>query len=147
MWQIYLNCHQRMGTLPLKKRVNLDKCSFAKNAVSWQMQFRDKTAYVWGVCYWWDPSLSMSPAHRNAHFMPPWIQVKYEYKNRWSPLQRLNAHVLIEQPRGSADGPCQPTGSYIGCTICSTVVIATRNTNERKMRLLQKKLNCIIYFG
>ena len=29
MWQIYLNYHQRMGILPLKKRVNRDKCSFA----------------------------------------------------------------------------------------------------------------------
>ena len=28
-WQIYLNCHQRMGILPMKKRVNNDKCSFA----------------------------------------------------------------------------------------------------------------------
>ena len=28
MWQIFLNCHQRMGMLPLKKRVNRDKCSF-----------------------------------------------------------------------------------------------------------------------
>ena len=29
MWQIYLNYHQRMGILPLKKRVNRDKCIFA----------------------------------------------------------------------------------------------------------------------
>ena len=28
MWQIYLNCHQKMGILNLKKRVNCDKCSF-----------------------------------------------------------------------------------------------------------------------
>ena len=28
MWQIYLNCHQKMGILNLKKRVNRDKCSF-----------------------------------------------------------------------------------------------------------------------
>ena len=27
-WQIYLNYHQRMGILLLKKRVNCDKCSF-----------------------------------------------------------------------------------------------------------------------
>ena len=38
---------------------------------SQQMQFRDKTAYVWGLRYGWDPSLSMSPARRLAHFMPP----------------------------------------------------------------------------
>ena len=36
-----------------------------------QMQFHDKTAYVWGLRYRWDPSLSMSPARRLAHFMPP----------------------------------------------------------------------------
>ena len=28
-WQIYLNYHQRMGILPLKKRVDYAKCSFA----------------------------------------------------------------------------------------------------------------------
>ena len=28
MWQIYLNFYQRMVILPLKKRVNWDKCSF-----------------------------------------------------------------------------------------------------------------------
>ena len=38
-----------------------------------QMQFRDKTAYVWGLCYRWDPTLSMNPVRRFAHFMPPWI--------------------------------------------------------------------------
>ena len=43
-----MNFYQRMGILPLKKRVNRDKCSFA-------------TAYVWGLCYWWDPSLSRNP--------------------------------------------------------------------------------------
>ena len=26
-----------------------------------QMQFHDKTAYVWGHRYWWDPSLLMNP--------------------------------------------------------------------------------------
>ena len=28
-WQVYLNYHQRMGLLPLKKHVDCDKCSFA----------------------------------------------------------------------------------------------------------------------
>ena len=28
---------------------------------SWQMQFRDKTAYVWGLSYRWDPLLSRNP--------------------------------------------------------------------------------------
>ena len=37
-----------------------------------QMQFHDKTAYVWGLRYRWDPSLSMNPVRQFAHFMPPW---------------------------------------------------------------------------
>ena len=40
------------------------------------MQFHDKTAYVWGLRYRWDPSLSMNPVRRFAHFMPPWIYDK-----------------------------------------------------------------------
>ena len=36
-----------------------------------QMQFHDKTAYVWVLCYWWDSSLSMNPVRQFAHFMPP----------------------------------------------------------------------------
>ena len=35
-----------------------------------QMQLHDKTAYVWGHRYWWDPSLSRKPLPR---FMPPWL--------------------------------------------------------------------------
>ena len=40
-----------------------------------QMQLCDKTAYVWGLCYRWDPSLSRNPVSRFPHFMPPWSQV------------------------------------------------------------------------
>ena len=32
-----------------------------KEPKSRQMQFHDKTAYVWGLRYWWDPSLLMNP--------------------------------------------------------------------------------------
>ena len=39
------------------------------------MQFRDKTAYVWGLCYRWDPSLSRNPVPRFPHFMPPWSEL------------------------------------------------------------------------
>ena len=48
-----------------------------KTRKSRQMQFSDKTAYVWGLRYWWDPLLSMSPARRLAHFMPPWSLVLF----------------------------------------------------------------------
>ena len=33
-------------------------------------RFRDKTAYVWGLRYWWDPSLSRKPLPHFPHFMP-----------------------------------------------------------------------------
>ena len=44
------------------------------------MQFHDKTAYAWGLRYQWDPSLSMNPVRRFAHFMPPciWTRLKYQ---------------------------------------------------------------------
>ena len=54
-----MNYHQKMGILALKKRKSRQK------------QFRDKTAYVWGLRYRWDPSLSMNPVRWFAHFMPP----------------------------------------------------------------------------
>ena len=48
------------------------------------MQFRDKTAYVWGLRYRWDPSLSMNPVRQFAHFMPPCIWViEYTSTNIW----------------------------------------------------------------
>ena len=40
-----------------------------------QMQFHDKTVYVWGLRYRWDPSLSMNPVRQFAHFMPPCCMV------------------------------------------------------------------------
>ena len=48
-----------------------------KTCKSRQMQFSDKTAYVWGLHYWWDPWLSTSPTRRLAHFMPPWSLVLF----------------------------------------------------------------------
>ena len=35
------------------------------------MQFRDKTACVWGLRYQWDPLLLRNPVPRFLHFMPP----------------------------------------------------------------------------
>ena len=54
-----MNFYQRMGILPLKKRVNRDKCSFTTK----QRMF---------LGYRWDPSLSMNPVRQFAHFMSPW---------------------------------------------------------------------------
>ena len=49
-----------------------DICCLKKERKSRQMHFRDKTAYVWGLRYRWDPLLSMNLICRFAHFMPPW---------------------------------------------------------------------------
>ena len=57
-----------------------------------QMQFRDKTAYVWGLRYRWDPSLSRNPVPRFPHFMPPCSP--YECQN--GPQKTVN---LREGPR------------------------------------------------
>ena len=46
-----------------------------------QMQFHDKTTYVWGLRYRWDPSLSMNPVRQFAHFMPPWSLLIWEEQN------------------------------------------------------------------
>ena len=59
-----MNFYQRMVILPPEKARK-----------SRQMQFHDKTAYVWGLRYRWDPSLSMNPVRRFAHFMPPCARV------------------------------------------------------------------------
>ena len=53
-----------------------------------QMQFRDKTAYVWGLCYRWVPSLSMIPARRIAHFMPPWLRLSPLWAPKTLPSQQ-----------------------------------------------------------
>ena len=42
-----------------------------KASKSRQMQLRDRTGYVRGLCYRWDPSLSRKPLPRFPHFMPP----------------------------------------------------------------------------
>ena len=52
------------------------------------MQFRDKTAYVWGLCYRWVPSLSMIPARRIAHFMPPWLRLSPLWAPKTLPSQQ-----------------------------------------------------------
>ena len=36
------------------------------------MRFHDKTAYVWGLRYRWDPLLSRNLIPRFPHFKPPW---------------------------------------------------------------------------
>ena len=43
------------------------------------MQFRDKTAYVWGLRYRWDPLLSRNPVPRFPHFMPPCLLLNLDF--------------------------------------------------------------------
>ena len=50
MWQTYLNYHQRMGILPLKKRVNRNKCSFATKLRMFVVFAVDEI-----LCYRWAP--------------------------------------------------------------------------------------------
>ena len=64
-----MNFYQKMGILPLKKARK-----------SRQMQFHDETACVWGLRYLWDPSLSMNPVRRFAHFKPPWLKPCHNQK-------------------------------------------------------------------
>ena len=50
IWQIYLNFYQRMGILPLKKRVNRDKCSFTTKQRMFGVFAIDEI-----LCYRWTP--------------------------------------------------------------------------------------------
>ena len=58
------------------KRKKLWKSFIKRCPPPYQMQGHDKTAYVWGLRYGWDPSLSMSPACRLAHFIPPCLLLR-----------------------------------------------------------------------
>jgi len=89
-----LNFYQRMGILPLKKSVNCDKCSFAtKQLIFWAFIFR------------WDPSLSMKPICRFAHFVPPWAQSVFSF--RFSGPRRNSISSLSKQSQLHFAGrPC-----------------------------------------
>ena len=50
MWQIYLNYHERMGILLLKKRVNRDKCKFTTKQRMFGVFAIDEI-----LCYRWTP--------------------------------------------------------------------------------------------
>ena len=60
------------------------------------MQFHNKTAYVLGLRYRWDPSLSMNPVRSTAHFMPPCIIVYiYHYTCRCGCIPMCNVVKFI----------------------------------------------------
>ena len=56
------------------------------------MQFRDKTAYVWGLRYRWDPSLSRNWVPWFPHFMPPCLKVKRQISISLS-LTCIGTHI------------------------------------------------------
>ena len=85
-----MNFYQRMGISPLKARK------------SRQMQFHDKTEYVWGLRYWWDPSLSMNPVRQFAHFMPPCMWINWVI---WQSRQSLKVVLCLLVVAGHSRKP------------------------------------------
>ena len=67
------------------------------------MQFRDKTAYVWGLRYRWDPTLSRKPLSCFPHFMPPWWRDSYDdddiktYTNNCYHYDRIMSKLIQPQ--------------------------------------------------
>ena len=89
-----MNFYQRMGILPLKKNVNRDKCSFATKHLTF-----------WAFIYRSDPSLSMKPICRFAHFVPPWAQSVFSF--RFSGPRRNGISSLSKQSQLHCAGrPC-----------------------------------------
>ena len=68
---------------------------------SWQMQFRDKTAYVWGLRYQWDPSLSRNPVPRFPHIMPPWCDAVESNETHGCPARHYFAILSMSLSPGS----------------------------------------------
>ena len=72
-----------------------------KTRKSWQMQFRDKTAYVWGLRYQWDPSLSRNPVPRFPHIMPPWCNAVESNETHGCPARHYFAILSMSLSPGS----------------------------------------------
>ena len=72
MWQIYLNYHQSMGILTLKKRVKRDKYSFATKQRMFRVFAIDEILRYRGT--------------RFPHFMPPWCYILNCNSFLWSML-------------------------------------------------------------
>ena len=68
---------------------------------SWQMQFRDKTAYVWGLRYRWDPSLSRNPVPWFPHIMPPWCNAVESNETHGCPARHYFAILSLSLSPGS----------------------------------------------
>jgi len=82
-----------------------------------QMQFHDKTAYVWGLCYRWDPSLLMNPVRRFAHFMPPCLQQSHTSTNTRYTHSLLLDWRLTWNIVGHANHYANPSPSLNSCRL------------------------------
>ena len=107
MWQTYLNYHQRMGILPLKKRVNRNKCSFATKLRMFVVFAIDEI-----LCYRWAPfagsrTLCHPCLFYNSFFAPP---SKSSHCTLWTYLD-----LCDNQHGGSlaaSDHQCHPVLSW-----------------------------------
>ena len=77
-----------------------------------QTQFRDKTAYVWGLRYRWDPSLSRNPVPRFPHFMPPWSQLNLRFKILTKPSIRILTKILLHKLYKTSAAKCWTNSSF-----------------------------------
>ena len=104
-----------------------------------QMQFPDKTAYVWGLRYRWDPSLSRNPVPRFPHFMPPWIAVlislKMQFMLRANILSYIELSVLLTLRLWKKNKLCYNfTTIWQRCSTClsSSAAPSSEPAGERK---------------
>ena len=76
------------------------------------MWFRGKTAYVWGLRYRWDPSLSRNLIPRFPHFVPPWRAEEYNWGLVWATLLHLSSVGKTkrepQQPKASVTAVAAP---------------------------------------
>ena len=63
--------------------------------------FHDKTAYVWGLRYQWDPSLSRNPVSRFPHIMPPWCDAVESNETHGCPARHYFAILSMSLSPGS----------------------------------------------
>ena len=66
-----------------------------------QMQFRDKTAYVQGLRYRWDPLLSRKPLPRFPHFMPPCWEHSLLISERFVWVKNGRLHIVNIERRSN----------------------------------------------
>ena len=97
-WGIYLNFYQRMGILPLKKRVNRDKCSFATKQRMFGVFAIDEI-----LCYRWSPfAASRTFCHTVSLFntkyckiWPFWLLSSNTYHIEWKTPMHYTLRSMV----------------------------------------------------